>query len=609
MGVQVRYASAMARVVVYVYVYVFLEWLFFATKPSFLGVWPFDLRLAGFWTGVLPFVGIALLTQLFCCLLDYAVPALRRREGQLLKVVPALVVVVTALMLVDNFTYTVFKFGVVDSTQWTIPIYWLFALAVFVWHVRRHPAPSRFRNFTAVALVLVSSGVLLWALIGSPRYLEGTARKDASKIRRPNIVMFASDGVNANHMSAYGYVRATTPNLDAQLNRALVADNAFTNASFTTGSLTSMMTGKYPATTKVMYPPYTLHGVDAYQSLPRILHQLGYVSIQETIRYYADGPDLNWREAFDEANGREVESSTIGEGHVIALQVPLQLDEALYKRVSDRVKHLLLIERMANLHAAVTSNQNGEAGSTSDAQRMQRVLAFIDAAQKPFFVHVHLLGTHCCSYNPTQKVFSAGGFTSANEKTEAQMDDAILQSDRFFGEMVSHLRERGLLDNTLIIYTSDHDNGWDFRSPVPLIFLFPSGQPKGHITHATQLLDVAPTVLDYLGLKIPRWMEGRSLLRGEPAPQRPIFSAYRLHLINKKGEAVHLSNMGPPRYGLSQMGMVVCQRWYVLDLDDGQLTKGAVADYKGSCPDQMLPDDAQARSMISKHLHQRGFVF
>jgi len=617
-----RYASGAARVILYVYGYVLLEWLFLATKPSFLGAWPAGLRVAGFWIGALPFAVAALVFHGALCLIDWLVPAWRGR-GAWPRVVPALVATAIALMLVDNFTYTVFGWGVVSTTAWTAPIYWLAALLVFLAHVRRPPSPAPFRAIAATLLVLVSCGVLVWAVLASPRHAQ-TQSADAAKgvsgqparakaARRPNIIFFASDGITAARTSAYGNARKTTPNLDAWLDRALVADNAFTNSGWTTGSLTSMMTGKYPTTTKVMYPPYTLRGEDAFQSLPRILRTLGYAGIQETVRYYADGPDLNWRGAFDRANGREVEQSRLGAGRIVLLQVPLQLDETLSARLSERVRHLLLIERMADPHAEVTSDEYAKVYGTPDSERMQRVYAFIDQARKPFFAHIHLMGTHCCSYRPPREVFSAGEFDTKAERKRAQLDDTILESDRLFGELIAHLQAKHLLDDTLIVYTSDHDNGWDFRKPVPLVFLFPGGAHRGHVTQTTQLLDVAPTVLDYMGLEVPGWMEGRSLLRGGLEVGRPVFSVFRLsrsHFVtDEKDTLARVENMGPPTYGLDQMGMVVCQRWYVMNIESGAVTDGQVGDYRGSCPAQLLPDEARARAMISEHLHQRGFEF
>ena len=79
------------------------------------------------------------------------------------------------------------------------------------------------------------------------------------------MLLFASDGVESEYISGYGYPEITTPNLDAMMIESLVFDAAISNAGRTTGSTVSMLNGKYPATTKVIFPPHTLMGADAFQ--------------------------------------------------------------------------------------------------------------------------------------------------------------------------------------------------------------------------------------------------------------------------------------------------------------------------------------------------------
>src|SRR5690606_17785217 len=99
--------------------------------------------------------------------------------------------------------------------------------------------------------------------------------------------------------------------------------------------------------------------------------------------------------------------------------------------------------------------------------------------------------------------------------------------------------------------------------PVPLLFLFPHAEYTGRISATTQLIDIAPTILDYLEVEIPEWMEGHSLLDGSLDRHRPVFTSYRLdrthfHTENEDRLA-RVAAMGPPTYGLSEVGMVVCQ--------------------------------------------------
>ena len=615
MTARTGYITSSARVCLYVYAYVLLEWLFLATKPSFLGTWSVPAQLEAVLVGALPFLLAALGLHVVFCLVAWAITAFSHtygRQNLLLRVIPALIVVAIVLMLVDNFTYTVFGWGIVKTTALTKPIYWVLAVIVFVLHVRRTPIRIALRPALAAALVIASGVALASSFHDTSRMLEGNYARDPGAPDLPNIIMFASDGVNAKSMSAYGYARKTTPRLDAWMDQALVMENAFTNSGWTTGSLTSMMTGKYPATTKVLYPPYTLMGTDAYENLPRILHQLGYRNLQETLRYYADGPDLNWKDSFDSANGRNVERSS-GSTTALALQDPLLFSARVFERLTERVLQLLFIKPMVDSYAEVTSTDVAKVYGISDQTRMDRVADFITHSKQPFFIHIHLMETHCCSFHPKQKHFSAQEFDKKHDLETAQYDDTILESDQYFGQLMDMLEERHLLRNTLIIYTSDHNKGWDFRAQVPMVFLFPGGAHRGRLTKQAQLLDVAPTVLDYLKVKIPSWMEGKSLLRDDLAPDRPIFSIYRMersHFTTEKNDTLaQVANLGPPTYGLDQVGLVVCQRWYLMRLKDEDISSERVTGYQDKCPENQLPSNDKAREMMSQYLRQRGFDF
>ncbi|MFW6101300.1 MAG: sulfatase [Bacteroidota bacterium] len=96
--------------------------------------------------------------------------------------------------------------------------------------------------------------------------------------------------------------------------------------------------------------------------------------------------------------------------------------------------------------------------------------------------------------------------------------------DRNVGRIMDYLKEQGLAENTLIVYTSDQgfylgEHGWfDKRFMyneslrTPLIMQPPKGyQGKGEIEEMVQNLDYAPTILDMAGVEIPDDMQGRSL--------------------------------------------------------------------------------------------------
>ena len=103
-------------------------------------------------------------------------------------------------------------------------------------------------------------------------------------------------------------------------------------------------------------------------------------------------------------------------------------------------------------------------------------------------------------------------------KTVKSLDDNV-------GRVLDYLKENGLLDNTLVVYTSDQgfymgEHGWfdkrfmyEESMRTPLIMRLPKGfDRKGDITEMVQNIDYAPTFLELAGVKVPEDIQGESLL-------------------------------------------------------------------------------------------------
>ena len=99
----------------------------------------------------------------------------------------------------------------------------------------------------------------------------------------------------------------------------------------------------------------------------------------------------------------------------------------------------------------------------------------------------------------------------------------ITSLDRNIGRVLDYLEENDMMENTLIVYTSDQgfyvgEHGWfdkrfmyeeSFRTP--LLMRMPGGK-KGNIDHLVQNIDYAPTFLDLAGMEVPADIQGVSLL-------------------------------------------------------------------------------------------------
>jgi arylsulfatase A-like enzyme len=418
----------------------------------------------------------------------------------------------------------------------------------------------------------------------------------------PNIILLGLDGVNATHMSLYGYERDTTPNLSKLIHNALVVENAFVNAGKTGGSLTSLLTGKLSTETRVIFPPDILVGEDAYQHLPGILKQLGYTNIQITMPYYGDARERNLQEGFDIINFYSVDTSPLanqlakigGDGSFYFTGVIIQ-------RISERLNHIFFIKKMENPYKAVTE----PATSIHDDQRLEAMIEYLNKANGPLFLHVHMMDLHGPKFYVPNQHFSAGQTQDQDWMTDFY-DDSILNSDRYIGELFRYLSESGKIKNTIIILYSDHGLEWNTLERVPLFFWFPDGQYAGTIQENVQLIDIASTILSYLGVPQPAWMQGQSVLRADLSPSRRILSANvgeeLMVTEDRRTWVVDETEISPPFYDLGKVNMVVCDRWFSMDLRNPELSYGIVEGSTASCPPDAIPSPEEAEEILLQHL-------
>ncbi len=596
-----------------VYAYVVLEWFFFATKPSFMssmGIW--DQVAVVTISPLAP----ALITASLVLLLRipglvFRGQSLDRFLARIAALIPTIVIALALFILIDNFTYTVFGFGVGTSSEdqsWIYVLRALFLLILsWVWVVKRlirvDASKAKARAGLCLLLMLVSFSVAAWRY--APGLPESVGNQATRTHSRPDILLFASDGLNAAHLSLYGFRRDTTPFLRELAEDALVCDNAFSNSAHTGASIASMLTGRLPVSTRLVYPPDILHGEDVYRHLPAVLRNLGYRNADISIRYYADAPDMNMRNSFDYANSRRFEMEFLaGEARALFGQEVAYFDELMVQRVRDRFSHLMGLTRMGDAFAQLAGTESKMA--RADSERLKELFHFIDESPEPYFAHVHLMGTHE-PFRPNRRVFS--NEQSAPNSMDAY-DDTILEFDNRVRELVEFLKARNRFANTLLIVNSDHGLGFRTDVRLPLFFRFPDGAHGGKVATNTQNLDIAPTILDYLGLENSPWMEGHSLLGTHPDTVRPIYSASRPPgTAFARGPFWQLDQeqLEAPFYSLGVVTMILCNSWFRFDLGKGTLTSGLVRGHTQPCSEKPSPGIDEARNIIVRHLEDNGF--
>jgi arylsulfatase A-like enzyme len=610
-----------------VYFYIFMEWLFFVTKPSFMSSLGFVDRMLVLWVTPVPFV-VSGAAALFLCWVPAAV--LRRRIVRTIclavgLLLPAAILALTLFLLIDNFTYTVFRFGVISTIGYQGLVYGLLVLILIAFSYqflhdlkKKLSASVLYRGLGFAALGLFTVSLVFAVAAHDPAdSVSVTGDIDIGSMKdRPNVILLAGDGLNAESMSVYGYGRDTTPFIGGLARGALLCENCFTNAGCSGASIASMFTGKLPTETRLVYPPDILKGRDRYRHLPGLFRELGYRTIDFSLKHYADPYDLNLRKSFDWSNFREIKAvdNVVTErmGSLFG-QEPDYFVFVMNDRITSRLLHSFSVRTMKNAYLEVTERGKKKYVEYKEGEEeynpIVTLFSFIDASPAPFFAHLHLLDTHGPTFELDKQWYSAGKRQSISWMRDFY-DDAILGFDGKVKEIVRGLESRGILDNTVIVICTDHAQRFTARERIPLMFVFPNGEHAGRIRANVQNLDIGPTILDHMGIEQPAWMGGLSLLSPEAESTRFIYTVDRKHGDEARGRdglELDQSTIGPPFYTLGSVGVFYCDRLFNLMLEEHVLTVFRIEGHTAPCSEGDAPDPQSVVRLIIEHLAGNGY--
>ena len=621
-------AAALILTAYVAYFYVFMEWLFFVTKPSFMDSFS---HLGAVCSLLVPPLALLALGAPLALLLGGRAGA--PRAGLL---APAVLLGATFFLMADNFVYTLTGWGVISSGSIA-----RFALggallaAVFGGYrllagLERGVAGRLNFHRIVSTLLVAASGISLVIQVSTSdlALADVEVRAGPGPIRRPHIIFLGTDALSATFTSLYGHPLPTTPFLERLATESVVFENAFANAGKTTGSVVSMLAGKAPHRLKVGFPPQILPQQHAFQHLPAMLRRLGYRGFQRSIRFYGDGGDLNMQSAFERANLRDLPApmpGSLGAKLLYVFNAESVFATRLRDRLVHRVLHVFGVKRMANHFLLVQSNEG--LGLELDRRSIDRAFRFMTEEPGPFFLHLHLMGTHCCDWNGGSGWFEKNYPELAKQEQYAAWQGRMLGSvhdaDELFEGFTERLARAGLLESSILIVSSDHTYNWDTDQRVPLLIRFPQGEPRGVVTRNVELVDLPATLLDYMGVEVPSWMSSRSLMDPDPSPtpgeselvirdHRPIVSLARFSYRRYGVSGAWFSSMldpGPPHYGVEWAQVVQCNQWLKLQLATGKIRMGPVRGHTDPCARSELAEPWRLRAWLRSELEREGFSF
>ena len=605
------------------------EWLFFVTKPSMFNQLSTLRSIAILLISplfTLPWVALGCGVLALIWLLMTHLHAKRWCKGVALAM-PTAILTTVELLLIENLTQTLFGFNLGSFTG---PLRYLYAVGILglaswtlhelgrltsrsSWAARRRALPRLVAGLVAVSLG--AAGLQL--ALSDREELDLRAAQGTGKL--PNIVILSAESLLASHMSAWDDYRQTTPFLDEFTKETLLFENSFTNAANSTGSVAALMTGKLPTRTRVIYAPDRLRGRDSFEHLPGILRRLGYRSADFSMIHYSDAFDMNIRDGFDMANGRREEDQLPRSLLPRALELAFESEIFFYgkvrQRASERLLHAFGIRDLVDPYDAVTQLKRQSLHRTFhdmkiDDHRVKLMLDFLGETSEPFFVHLHCQGTHGWKYAPKHRRYSRGK-KQDDVLLDDFYDDAITDFDFVVKQVVNRLKKMGIYDDTLIVITSDHGKPGELnsktRNRIPLAIKFPHGTHRGRRSVNTQRIDVAPTILDVLGIEPPSWMQGRSLLSDDIDPLRPIVSSHVAERRKIGKGFLMAAKVNPPFWSLGHVGFVQCHTWFRMDLGSGKVIRVDVSEHTAPCPEEDLFTTEQARSYFVEHMREAGY--
>lgn len=314
----------------------------------------------------------------------------------------------------------------------------------------------------------------------------------ARETGRPNVILISLDTTRADHLGVYGYERETAPNLSRLAGEGVVFEQAYTQAPWTVASHMSVFTSLYPPVHKVAHlTPQSA----TVKLLPEILRDAGYATAG-FVAPVLDG--YGFAKGFDHySHPHRYRSAEI------------MIHQALEWLAGDPAEPVL--------------------------------------HRQPFFIFLHLFDPHH-TYDPpwpfdtaflssyrenilelsASHPFSQEKNLSPDELFEvvALYDGEIAYTDWALGRFFDQLKELNVYDNSLIAVMGDHGEGflehglmnhgnsvYQELGWIPLILRFPDGRFRGRrVKSPVQLIDLTPTILDYLGQGQPTISQGLSLL-------------------------------------------------------------------------------------------------
>jgi len=293
---------------------------------------------------------------------------------------------------------------------------------------------------------------------------------------KKNVILIIVDAMRADHLSAYGYTRNTSPFIDSMIHsgKAVKVDRCFSTCASTICGVSSILLSR-------TWNECAVNGFN----IVALLHDRGYQT-----HALISGAHREWYN-----------------------MAKFYSDDCSYYDGKDSKKYYFKDDRVL-------------------LEGMDAIHAYSDT---PSFFYFHLQSTHetgllldkYAVYKPFKKSITTRGMN--DEAAVNEYDNKVLQADDMIRQLFEGLDRKGYLKNSMVVITADHGQGlgehgvsghvdwlYDPQVSVPLIIYDDSISLYKNRILARQI-DIAPTIVDRIGLPKPDSWMGHSLLQDDIA--------------------------------------------------------------------------------------------
>ncbi len=339
--------------------------------------------------------------------------------------------------------------------------------------INRTPVKIKLNSIRMLLCFLLVSSVSLF-----PHHLRSHLGRSPD---RSNLLLITIDTLRADRVSCYDSTHLQTPHIDGLAAEGVIFTRAFANTSTTLPSHTNILLGVSP-----LY-----HGVHENQYF--VVHE-NFLTLAEHLKAagYATGAFVG----------------------AFPLDRKFGLDQGFDVYDDDFG------------HRSSTNKQDLE---RSAADVIAKASQWIKTQNSPWFLWIHCYDPHD-PYTPPAPY--------AEQYAQSPYDGEVAYVDEVLGKFIEDMRQNNHLEDTFVIFTGDHGESlWEHGEEthgffayntaiwIPLIISGP-GIKTGRVEHQVSHLDIFPTVCDLLGLKKPKFLQGRSLvpaLRGRRLADQDLY--------------------------------------------------------------------------------------